>query len=116
MRDLHAVGPERPPFEATLELSEETERASAPAPDLERQYRAVRREQTIAGVAVMLLDAAKMVEPVIELLCDRALRWAALGSTVGLAFYALRSPSWERLAIVATVGVLAPWIIRRGKF
>ena len=110
MRDLHSVagaGPKVPEDGLRLELEE---------PDaLDQQIRTVRREQKVAGIAVMLLDAAKILEPVVELLCDRALRWAALLATVGLTAYALRAPSWERLAIVATFAVLAPWIIRKGR-
>ena len=112
MRDLHAVGGERRPLEATLELTEELGPASPNGHDLDRQIRVVQREQKMAGIAVMLLDAAKMVEPVVELLCDRALRWAALLATVGLTAYALKQPSWERAAIVAGFAVLAPWVIR----
>ncbi len=106
MRDLHLA--ESEPHETPVDLGPE------PA-QLDQQIRVVRREQRMAGMAVMLLDAAKILEPVVELLCDRALRWAALLATVGLAAYAMRQPSWERAAIVAGFAILAPWVIRRGK-
>ncbi len=117
MRDLHTET-EVSPNGARVDLGPEPEAARPTPPELahlDQQYRAVRRDQKIAGMAVMLLDAAKLLEPVVELLCDRALRWAALLSTVALSAYALRTPSWERLAIVATFALLAPWIIRRGR-
>ena len=112
-RDLHAVETDRRPVEETLTF--EPEPPAPPVPDIDRQLRAVRREQQVAGIAVMLLDAAKILEPVAAMLSDRALQWAALLSTVGLTAYALRAPSWERAAIVAGFAVLAPWIIRRGR-
>ena len=107
MRDLHVA--ERKPLEMTLE-DDEPEPAA-----LEQQIRTVRREQKVAGLAVMLLDAAKVLEPVVELLSDKALRWAALLSTVGLTFYALKDPSWERAAIVGGFAILAAWVLRRGR-
>jgi len=82
---------------------------------VEEQIRTTRREQRQAGIAVMLLDTAKVLEPIVELLCDRALRWAALGCTVTLAAFAMRNPTWERAAIMAGFAILAPWVIRRGK-
>lgn len=77
-------------------------------------YRQVRRDQKLAEIAVMLLDAAKVLEPVVELISVRALRWVAMLGSLGLAAYALKSPSWERLAIVAVFMVLAPFLARRG--
>ena len=112
MRDLHAVGAERAPLSLELDLDTEPAQERVNVPEIERQIRGARRDQQIAGVAVMLLDAAKMVEPIVELLCDRALRWASLGSFVGLTFYALRDPSWERAAICGAFATLAPWVIR----
>ncbi len=111
MRDLHVA--ERTPTELHLDLEDSgaaQERVNLP--ELERQIRVERRDQRVAGLTVMLLDAAKMVEPVVELLCDRALRSAALGSFVGLTFYALRDPSLERAAITGAFAALAPWVIR----
>lgn len=102
MRDLHAVA-------GGLPETEETTPAELAA-DVDEKIRAVRREQRQAGIAVMLLDTAKVLEPLIELLCDRALRWAALGCTLGLAIYAMRQPSWERAAIVAGFAILSPWV------
>lgn len=104
-RDLHLAG-EPTPDVTRVELGPE---------DLDQQIRTVRREQRLAGIAVMLLDTTKILEPVVELLCDRALRWVALLSTVWLTALALRDPSWERGAIVAAFAILAPWIIRKGR-
>lgn len=119
-RDLHAVGAAHEPVESHLDPDGDlTERQGRLDLDsgghIDRELRSVRREQRAATVAGMLLDAQKLVEPFIELLCDRALRWAALISTVGLTAYALKAPSWERLATVAVFAVLAPWIIRKGR-
>jgi hypothetical protein len=113
-RDLHAVGPERPPFEATLDLGED-DRVPDAGPALDQQLRAVRREQRQAGIAVMLLDAAKVVKPVLDMLSDRSLYWAAFLALVGLTAYEIRYPSWERLATVATFALLAPYLIRMGR-
>ena len=105
MRDLHAVDPTPLRDPVRLELDDPAQ--------VDAELLTVRRDQRLAGIAVMLLDAAKILEPIVELLCDRALRWAALLATVGLTAYALRAPSWERLATVAVFAVLVPWIIRK---
>jgi len=108
MRDLHLAKGEPMPTESRVPLDAEPL-------DIDQQLTTVRREQRVAGMAVMLLDAAKVLEPVVELLSDKALRWAALGSTVGLTAYALREPSWERAAIVGGFGLLAAWVLRKGR-
>jgi len=119
MRDLHlreAPANGEPHMERVDLRGLEDEAPSAPTlAAVDSQLRTVRREQKVAGIAVMLLDAAKMIEPVVELLSDRLLRWTALAASVGLSAYALHTASlhWERLAIVGAFGVLAPWIIRK---
>lgn len=105
MRDLRAV--ESEPHETPVDLGPE------PA-QLDQQIRVVRREQRMAGIAVMLLDAAKVLEPLVGLLSGHLLRWVALGSAVGLTAFALRQPSWERLATLGVFMVLVPWLIRKG--
>lgn len=115
MRDLHAVGAERRPLEETLVLDEEVGAPVANPAALDQQLRTVRREQRAAGIAVMLYDAAAFIKPVLDLLSDRGLVWAAFFALVGLSAYALRHPSWERLATVAVFALMAPWIIRRGR-
>jgi hypothetical protein len=115
MRDLHSSGIERRPLEATLELSEDVGPASPNGHNLDEQIRTVRREQRVAGMAVMLLDAAKVIKPVADLLSDRALVWATFASLVGLSAYAIRQPSWERLAVVGVFAIVVPWVIRAGR-
>lgn len=109
MRDLHAVNG------APTVTEDEGTTPEQLASDVDEKIRAARREQRQATMAVMLLDTAKVLEPLIELLCDRALRWAALACTVTLAAFAMRNPTWERAAIMAGFAILAPWVIRRGK-
>ena len=110
MRDLRAVAHDV--TESRLDLGEE---AAPPAPDIDAQIRVAKRDQQLAGIAVMLIDAAKLLEPVVALLSGHLLRWAALGGLIGLASFALRQPSWEKLAVVAVFGIVAPFVIRRGK-
>lgn len=117
MRDLHATGAQAAANGdgARLDLEEDdgAPQRVTPAPERE-SYRAVRRDQKLAEIAVMLLDAARILEPVVELLCNRALRWALLACDVGLAFYAVRFPSWERLYIVVAFMVLSPLVLLAG--
>lgn len=82
------------------------------AEDLDRAIRKGKREQRMAGMTVMLLDAAKLVEPVVEMLSDKALRWASLAASVGLAAYALKQPSLERIYVLGLFCVLVPWVTR----
>lgn len=84
--------------------------AEVPAP---RQLREVKRDRALAHIAVLLMDATKVLEPLIEVISARLLRWVALGSAVALAFAALRTPSWERLAVLAVFMLLCPWLLRR---
>lgn len=107
MRDLHAV--------ASTERVDLGEPEALPVGDVQQSYLATRRDQTFAGIAVLMLDSAKILEPIVGMLSGHLLRWAALGGLIGLASFALRQPSWEKLAIVGVFGIVAPWVIRRGK-
>lgn len=89
--------------------------AAPPVPSLPlpQQVREVKRDRALAHITVMVLDAAKVLEPLLEIITARLLRWAALGASVGLAFLALRAPSWERLAVLAVFMLLAPYLVRK---
>ena len=103
MRDLHLA--ESEPNESTLDLGPE------PA-QLDQQIKTVRREQRMAGMAVMLLDTARIVEPLMAIFSRLALIWFAVLASTGLAFYALRQPSWERGAIVGGFMILISLLLR----
>lgn len=74
----------------------------------------VRQEKRLAHIAVMLLDTAKVLDPVVKMLSQRLLTWAALGASVALAVRALNEPSWERLAVLGTFMLLATLLVRWG--
>lgn len=113
MRDLHVRGANGAGPEAEVDLGEPE--PTTPAGDLTQPIRQARRDQKIASMTVMLLDAAEMVRPLVDLLHSRMLRWFALGASVALAFAALRAPTWERLAILATFMLLSTIMLRGGK-
>ena len=73
----------------------------------------VRRDRHLAQIAVMLLDTAKVLDPVVTMISRRLLAWAALGASVALAVMALRAPSWERLAILAVFMLLSTLLVHR---
>lgn len=75
----------------------------------------VRRDRHLAQIAVMLLDTAKVLDPIVKMLSLRLLAWAALGASVALAVMALRSPSWERLAVLAVFMLLSTLLIHQGR-
>ena len=67
--------------------------------------RAARRDQRLAETAVLMIDTAKYLEPVVAMLSGKLLRWAVVGGAFGLSFYALAAffradPPWEGAAAV----------------
>ncbi len=74
-----------------------------------------RRDRHLAQIAVMLLDTAKVLDPLVKMLSLRLLAWAALGSSVALAVMALRQPSWERLAVLAVFMLLSTLLVHQGR-
>jgi len=74
------------------------------------QHRVVKRDKALAEIAVLLIDSARMLEPIVTLLSGRALRWASLIAAMVLASQAMRDPSWERLAVLAGFMILSPLI------
>ena len=98
-----------------LDLGDDLPLQSAPEAPVPSpaQLREVKRDRALAHIAVMLLDATKVLEPLLEVISARLLRWAALGASVALAFAALRAPSWEKLAVLAVFMVLAPFLWRK---
>jgi len=74
-----------------------------------------RRDRHLAQIAVMLLDTAKVLDPIVKMLSLRLLAWAALGSSVALAVMALRQPSWERLAVLAVFMLLSTLLVHQGR-
>ena len=84
-----------------------------PSPDesarvMTSQHRVVKRDKALAEIAVLLIDSARMLEPIVTLLSGRALRWASLIAAMVLASQAMRAPSWERLAVLAGFMILSP--------
>lgn len=73
------------------------------------------RDRRLAQIAVMLLDTAKVLDPLVKMLSLRLLAWAALGSSVALAVMALRQPSWERLAVLAVFMLLSTLLVHQGR-
>ena len=72
-----------------------------------------RRDRRLAQIAVMLLDTAKVLEPVVAIISRRLLAWAALGASVAIAVIALREPSWERLSVLAVFMLLSTLLVHR---
>jgi len=70
--------------------------------------RTVNRDKGLAEMALLMMETAKMIEPVVTLIGARVLRWATLGVASGLMFYAILHPSWERAAIAAGFMLLSP--------
>ena len=99
-----------------LDLGEEVDLRALAAPDPPTMaLREAKRDRALAHIAVMLLDATKVLEPLLEVISARLLRWVALGASVALAFAALRNPSWERLAVLGVFMVLCPLLLRFGR-
>ena len=63
----------------------------------------------------MLLDSAKLLEPIVQMISERLLRWVALGAAVALAFKVLQDPSYETLAVLGVYMTLAPLLLRLGR-
>ena len=74
-----------------------------------------RRDRRLAHIAVMLLDTAKVLDPIVKMISMRLLAWAALGASVALAVMALRDPSWERLSILAVFMLLSTLLVRQSR-
>jgi len=72
------------------------------------QRRTVQRDKGVAEMAVLMIETAKMVEPVVTMIGGRVLRWATLGVAATLAFRAMQEPSWERAAIAGGFMLLSP--------
>jgi hypothetical protein len=115
MRDLHVPARSGNGAGAEAEMDLGEPETSMPLGDLTQPIRQARRDQKIASITVMLLDAAEMVKPLVDLLHTRMLRWFALAASLVLAWKALSQPSWERLAIVATFMLLATFMLRGGR-
>jgi len=93
---------------------------SVPAPPPAHQVREVKRDRALAHMAGLILDVSRTVEPLVELISARLLRWAALGASVALAFSALRgmtgpweSAPWGRVVVLAVFMLLVPWLLRK---
>jgi hypothetical protein len=104
-------------------LDDEPEPGPIPMPPIkaaaeatvDQAIRIARRDQKIASIWLMMLDAAKMIDPIAEIVNDKALRWATLGSAVWLTHFALRDPSWQRVAVLGVFCILAPWLTKGRK-
>lgn len=91
---------------------EPTGRAVAPA----AEAMSARRDWVLARIALMLIDAAKILDPITRIVMARFLSLAALGSAVGICVYTIsRTEGWERVATAGLFVVLASWLIRKGQ-
>lgn len=76
---------------------------------------AAQRDRRLAQIAVMLLDTAKVLDPVVKMISSRLLAWAALGASVAIAVIALREPSWERLSVLAVFMLLSTLLVHQSR-
>ncbi len=89
MRDLAKETPRNGPG-AGLLLDDEPHDAELTAADLVKARREVRRDQHLAHIATMLLDPARYLDPLVEMLSAKLLRWALTEAVHGL----IRSPGF----------------------
>lgn len=116
MRDLHTRTTPVNGAERVTLADDPVSMTEMTAEDLAHHVREAKRDRALADIAVMLWDTAKAVEPIVEMISARLLRWAALGVSAALAFQAMRvAAEWERLAVVAAFMLLTPVVIRFGK-
>ena len=90
----------------------------AAVPELPRQdprpFREVKRDRALAHIAVMLLDVARAIQPVVAVFSGRFFVLIALLSSVWLTYLAMREPTVERIASVAGFMLLATFLLRYG--
>ena len=79
-----------------------------------RQVREVKRDRALAHIAVMLLDVARAIQPVVAVFSGRLFLLIALLSSVWLTHLAMREPTVERIAGVAGFMILATFLLRFG--
>ena len=74
-----------------------------------------RRDWLLARVGLMLIDAAKLLDPLTRIVIARLLALAALGAAAGLTYYTIRlTEGWERVAACGLFLAVAAWSIRGG--
>lgn len=85
-------------------------------PPSPRELAEAKRDWLLSRVAVMLIDAAKMLDPITRILVARALAVMALMGATGVTLYTIHLTSgYERVAMgVAFLG-LSALLIRRGQ-
>lgn len=117
VRDLQAHGqvPLNGIEPSVLDLHPEDDRGPSPEmlASLATQRRVVKRDQKLSEMAVLLIDTAKMIEPVVSLMGGQIMRWGIMGSVVYITAYALAHPSWERGAIAGGFMLLSLLLLRR---
>ena len=105
-----------------LDLSDdEPEAAGDPAPPTGRpapsaaQLREAKRDRVLSHIAVLLLESTRALEPLLDVISARLMRWAALGASIALAFMAIRQAveAWERLAVVGIFMLLVTLFLRK---
>lgn len=75
-----------------------------------------RRDWVLARVALMLIDAAKLLDPITRIVMARFLALASLAAATGIAVYAIKlTEGWERVAIAGLFTALAALLIRKGQ-
>ena len=99
--------PDQPPSRA---------RATQEPPDDDTQLLIARRDRALSRIALVLIDAAKMLDPILRIVMARVLALMALGAATGLAAYTLKmTDGWERVATCGLFIALAALLIRKGQ-
>jgi len=91
-----------PPIETPIQY-QRVERAEA------------QRDWLLARVAIMLIDAAKMLDPITKIVMARVMAFGALAASTWVAIYTIKlTPSWEQVATCGLFLALSAWLIRAG--
>ena len=109
LREQAAPTNGRPEVERVVLPDDGPQQAAEPLPE---QLREVRRDRALAHIAGLLIDSAKMLDPITRLLLARTLAFAALAGAVGLTAYTLVvAEGWERVAVVSAYIIFAIWVV-----
>ena len=88
----------------------------APRPTVRVAQMEARRDWVLARVALMLIDAAKLLDPITRIVMARILALASLGAAFGISLYAIRlTEGWQRVAVAGIFTALAALLIRKGQ-
>ncbi len=104
------------PAEPLSEESAETPRVEIPEPPDPVVRATARRDKLLARIAVVLLDGARILDPITRIVMARVLALASLGAAVGITVYTIgKTEGWQRVAIAGLFLVLTALLIRKGQ-